>query len=78
MSTSDGARDASLISESATVNEILARYPSAIVVLNAFGVDTCCGGEMPLRDAALHARVDLGTLLAGLETAAGGPPRGAA
>ncbi len=78
MSTNDSARRASFISESATVNEILARYPSAIVVLNAFGVDTCCGGEMPLRDAALHARVDLGALVAGLETAAGESPKGAA
>ncbi len=38
-----------------TVNEILRRYPEAIRVLNALGLDTCCGGSEPLGEAARAA-----------------------
>jgi iron-sulfur cluster repair protein YtfE (RIC family) len=55
-----------------TVNEVLARHPATLPVFNLFGVDTCCGGEAPLRDAALLARTDLPVLVRALETAAGG------
>jgi iron-sulfur cluster repair protein YtfE (RIC family) len=65
-----------------TVNEVLARHPATLPVFNAFGVDTCCGGEVPLGDAALLARIEWPTLLRALETAAGGslgaPPTGVA
>jgi regulator of cell morphogenesis and NO signaling len=71
MSFSDSSHPSSVIDEHATVNEILARYPATGVVFNAYGVDTCCGGEMPLGDAAIHARADRDALFAALEAAAG-------
>jgi hypothetical protein len=40
-----------------SVNEILRRYPAAARVLNAFGIDSCCGGAAPLEDAAREAGV---------------------
>ena len=54
-----------------TVDEIVAFAPIAINVLNVFGIDTCCGGAVPLRDAAFQARVPLATLLAALDAAIG-------
>lgn len=49
-----------------TVNEVLARYPVTGRALNAFGVDTCCGGHNSLAEAAREATVGLDDLLAGL------------
>lgn len=52
-----------------TVNELLKRHPSVLPVLNAFGVDTCCGGSESLAEAATSSRIPLETLLAGLDAA---------
>lgn len=49
-----------------TLHEIASRVPGARDVLLAHGLDLCCGGDLPLRDAArLHA-LDLEALLAEL------------
>ena len=58
-------------SPTSTVDEIAAFAPVAFNVFNAFGIDTCCGGAVPLRDAALQAHVPLATLLAALDAAIG-------
>jgi regulator of cell morphogenesis and NO signaling len=52
-----------------SVNELLSRTPAAARVLNAFGIDTCCGGGDSLADAAREARLDLDVLLAALADA---------
>lgn len=59
------------LSPTSTVDEIVAHSPIAISVFNAFGIDTCCGGAVALGDAALHAHVQLATLLAALDAAIG-------
>jgi iron-sulfur cluster repair protein YtfE (RIC family) len=41
------------IDESTSVNEVMLRYPEAIRILNARGVDTCCGGADSLESAAI-------------------------
>jgi iron-sulfur cluster repair protein YtfE (RIC family) len=46
-----------------SVNEIIRRYPASISILNAHGIDTCCGGGNPLRAGALEAHANLGALL---------------
>lgn len=61
---------ASSIGTSSTVDAVIARIPSAIHVLNAYGVDTCCGGAATLGDAANHIRVDPSVLLESIEKAA--------
>ena len=38
-----------------TVNDALARWPYAVRALNAFGIDTCCGGGATLEQAARDA-----------------------
>lgn len=49
-----------------TLNEIVARYPQTLEVFQLFGMDTCCGGALPLVVAAAHHNRDLPTLLAAL------------
>jgi iron-sulfur cluster repair protein YtfE (RIC family) len=46
-----------------TINEIVARYPSALAVLARFGLDVCCGGALPLATAALLFVWQMGRLL---------------
>jgi iron-sulfur cluster repair protein YtfE (RIC family) len=50
-----------------SVNELLRRHPAALPVLNAFGIDSCCGGAESLVVAAQSAKIPLGALMAGLE-----------
>ena len=49
-----------------TVDVLIARSPSSIFVLNAFGIDTCCGGSDTIAQAATYARVDPALLLGAL------------
>ena len=55
------------ISPALTVNELLARYPLSGSVLNAFGLDTCCGGLLSVRDAAIEAGAAPEQVLSALE-----------
>lgn len=64
MSNGNGAVDPGL-----TVNEIIARWPEAIRTLNACGIDTCCGGNEPLVEAAREAGAEVASVLAQLEAA---------
>ena len=65
-----------------TLNELVARVPDALPVLQRFGLDTCCGGALTLALAARHHDLALDELLAAIaealgEGAAGGRPDGA-
>ena len=59
----------SRIDPARTINEILARHPATIAVINAFGIDTCCGGGVTLETAARDNGLDLATVTAALEAA---------
>ena len=52
-----------------TVNELVVRYPATIAVFNRFGIDSCCGGGVPLADAARRDGADVDALLAALREA---------
>lgn len=54
---------------SATINEIVARYPQTIPVFNRFGLDICCGGGVSLRDAAQRDGAVIADLLSALDAA---------
>jgi iron-sulfur cluster repair protein YtfE (RIC family) len=58
-----------LIDAADTLNAIVARYPQALSVLQRCGLDTCCGGALPLRTAAEHHNLNLDELLAILRAA---------
>ena len=62
----------STIDETRTVNEVMASYPQTIAVFNRFGIDTCCGGGAPLRDAAHRDGADADALLAALRSTVAG------
>jgi len=49
-----------------TLNAIVAHYPQTLPVLQRFGLDTCCGGALPLHTAAQHHGLDLAEVVAAL------------
>lgn len=60
----------SIISPAMTVNEAIRLHPATVGVFNQFGIDACCGGAVPVRDAALRDGADPGRLVAALNQAA--------
>jgi iron-sulfur cluster repair protein YtfE (RIC family) len=46
-----------------TIDAIVALKPENTSILNAFGIDTCCGGRSTLGDAAQRARVSAAVVL---------------
>ncbi|HEX9371260.1 MAG TPA: DUF542 domain-containing protein [Roseiflexaceae bacterium] len=61
---------ASTIAAAETLNAIVARYPRTLPVLQRFGLDTCCGGSLPLATAAAYHGLDLEQVVAALRAAA--------
>jgi regulator of cell morphogenesis and NO signaling len=57
--------------ETLTVNEIIRRWPAALEVFNRFGIDACCGGAVPLAEAAARDGADPEALRRALEEALG-------
>ncbi|MEO8560794.1 MAG: DUF542 domain-containing protein [bacterium] len=58
-----------VLSVEQSVNETIRLYPSTLQVLNAFGVDTCCGGAESLETAARSAAIPIEALMAGINAA---------
>ncbi len=58
------------IDPNSTLSEIVRRYPAARGVFNAHGLDTCCGGGLPVAEAARRHGLDLAALVAALEQVA--------
>jgi iron-sulfur cluster repair protein YtfE (RIC family) len=52
-----------------TVNEIITQHPSTVAVFSRHGIDSCCGGALPLAEVARKHRLDFIGLLAELELA---------
>jgi len=46
-----------------TVNDLIARYPETVATFNAFGIDACCGGAVPLDEAAARDGAPVEALL---------------
>ena len=68
--TPDQSRNVSAeIHADMTVNEIIRDHPETRAVFSRLGIDTCCGGALPLAEAARKHRVDFIVLLADLEQA---------
>ena len=58
-----------------TLNTIVAHYPQTLPVLQRFGLDTCCGGALPLHTAAQHHGLDLAEVVAALRAEVEGTSR---
>ena len=52
-----------------TVNEVIRDFPAALAVFSAFGIDACCGGALPVLEAAARHRIDEEALLSALRDA---------
>jgi regulator of cell morphogenesis and NO signaling len=50
-----------------TLNEIVKANPATLAVFTKYGMDTCCGGALPLRDAAARHNIALEQLLNDLD-----------
>lgn len=51
-----------------TVGAVVAEYPAALRMLEALGIDYCCGGKRTLAEAAAEAQMPVEALLAVLHT----------
>jgi regulator of cell morphogenesis and NO signaling len=51
------------------VNETIRRFPATVAIFNAFGIDACCGGSVPLAEAARRDGTDPDALVEALREA---------
>lgn len=49
-----------------TVNDAIARWPALLTVFSAYGIDACCGGALPIGEAARRHQVDPDELIQSL------------
>ena len=54
-----------------TINDLVRAHPDALPVLQRFGLDACCGGPLPLGEAARRHGLALDDLLGALRDATG-------
>jgi len=52
-----------IIDKDLTVNECIRLYPSTIGVFTKFKIDSCCGGAVSIKEAALRDGADLDSLM---------------
>ncbi|HEX6070314.1 MAG TPA: DUF542 domain-containing protein [Longimicrobiaceae bacterium] len=58
--------EAVAIAPDVTVNELIRLYPGTVQVFNEFGIDACCGGAVPVREAAARDGADPAALVEAL------------
>ena len=49
-----------------TVNDLLRMIPESAATLNRMGIDTCCGGSLPVAEAAAGAGTTVEAIMADL------------
>lgn len=57
---------AAALAPSTTVNDLIREFPGTVKVFNDFGIDACCGGAVPVREAAERDGADATALLQAL------------
>src|SRR6266571_3253560 len=57
------------LNASQTVREIAVENPATVRIFESFGIDYCCGGRQPLKDACVAAGVPLEEVLQRLTAA---------
>ena len=50
-----------------TVNDVVQRYPATLAIFNSLGIDSCCGGALPLATVAERHNIPLDVLRTALE-----------
>lgn len=67
MEATTGLSSKATIRVSDTLNDIVGRYPQTLPLLQRYGLDTCCGGALPLDVAAQHHGLATDEVLAALQ-----------
>lgn len=62
-------REEMILTAETKVSAIAAAYPATLRMMEALGIDYCCGGKLPLAAAAEKAHVPVVTVMAVLQTA---------
>lgn len=52
-----------VLPRSMTVNEAIRLYPRTVELFNRFGIDACCGGAVPIAEAAARDGADVEALM---------------
>ncbi|HVT37990.1 MAG TPA: hypothetical protein VHE78_03020 [Gemmatimonadaceae bacterium] len=52
-----------------SIDTLLERHPALFPVLSAYGIDTCCGGPLAIREVSARHKIELATLLDALARA---------
>ena len=63
-------KENSTIGATETVNALVARVPRSVAVFQRHGIDTCCGGGLPLGVVAERHGLDLDAIVAELAAVA--------
>src|SRR5690606_32505873 len=61
----------SRITPAMTVNTVMLLHPRTVAVFDRYGIDSCCGGALPIEEVARKHGLDLDALMAELDEAAG-------
>lgn len=56
------------VSAQMTVNEAVLQCPEALRIFSLVGIDTCCGGALPIGEAARRHAVDADNLIAAINS----------
>jgi regulator of cell morphogenesis and NO signaling len=59
------------IAPTMTVNTAILLHPRTVAVFDRYGIDSCCGGALPIEEVAKRHALDLDALMAELREAAG-------
>jgi len=51
------------LSVETTVNEAISQVPAAVAMFKRVGIDACCGGALPIGEAARRHKLDTEVLL---------------
>ena len=46
-----------------TVNDVIRMHPRSVELFNRFGIDACCGGAVPIAEAAARDGADMDDLM---------------
>jgi regulator of cell morphogenesis and NO signaling len=68
--------DTTTFAPTLTVNEAIARNPETVRVFTRFGIDSCCGGGLPIAEAARRHGIALDALLDALRDASAAGTQG--
>lgn len=58
------------ISPALTVNNMILLHPRTVTVFETYGIDSCCGGALPIEEVARKHGLDLDALMAELREVA--------